>query len=332
MTDAKLKSELLNMDLYKLLECQETCTPEELKRAYRKRALDLHPDKNPHKKEEAERAFIQLGKAFEILADKSARAAYDAARKAKRKKALRDSQMDAKRRKMKEELENREKAARDKAEQKEERLVFVAKFYFKEELIFNPFRYRARQERTEQAFYDEIERVSRENRRFLEEENNRIMEQIRLEKMKRAAEQQQKSQQQQQPSKLSQSVRIKLTWPPNESSRLNQEFIESLFSKYGRIEHLILGTKAKKPSAILEYATTTDATNCMSDEAILKDEYSIQIQCLDNLNSDRKEEFTTADTKPDVEAVVVDSEAPIEGESFEDLEARILKKMRSTNK
>lgn len=124
MSEAKLKSHLLEMDLYKLLDCEETSTVEQIKKAYRKKALDVHPDKNRHNKEAAEKAFIELGKALEILADKSARAAYDAARKAKKEKALRDSQMDAKRRELKEKLEANEKAARERTEQQAEKYAY----------------------------------------------------------------------------------------------------------------------------------------------------------------------------------------------------------------
>jgi DnaJ family protein C protein 17 len=162
MSEAALKSKLLEMDLYKLLDCEETCTPEQLKKAYRKSALAHHPDKNLGNKEAAEREFIQLGKAFEILSDKSARAAYDAVRKAKREKALRDSQMDERRRLMKEKLESNEKAARDRSDQLSEK---------------------SKKNREEEVLRNEIERLRKEGSRLLEEEMNFINEQIRLEKM-----------------------------------------------------------------------------------------------------------------------------------------------------
>lgn len=349
MSDAKSKSQLLEMDLYKLLDCEETCTQEQLKKAYRKRALELHPDKNPDKKEEAEKAFIQLGKAFEILADKSARAAYDAARKAKREKALRDSQMDAKRREMKAKLENREKEAKERAEQQAEKYYQPNNLKF---LFFNSSNYvfvsRVRQTKAEEAFFNEIERVRRENKQLLEEENNKIFEQLRLEKLKR----EQKSMNDKPVNNLSSSsssVRIKVTWPASESQRLDKQFLEDLFGKYGRVENFVVGAKASKPSALLEYKHKQDAVKCFDDEKHLYEEYSIQLKCLDNLDLTRgevkTEKITTTtniqssdSTNQDSSAISHHNEIKEEvaaalghhSESFEDLEARILKKMRST--
>lgn len=323
MSEAKLKQQLLEMDLYKLLECEETCSEEQLKKAYRKRALEVHPDKNPDKKEEAEKAFIQLGKAFEILTDKSARSAYDAARRAKREKAARDSQMDAKRREMKEKLESREKAARERAEQQAEKYgqYFFCFFPFKPPDSLNrPLR--QRQDRAEEAFYNEIERVRKENRRLLEEENNKIFEQLRQEKLKRAAKLAEKAPANE---KTSSTVRIKVTWPVD-TSGMSQEFLESIFTNYGQIENLILGSKANKPSALLEFKRRQDAVACLAEQSRLNDTYSIQLKCLDNLESSKSPK---RDSEPEVigPSHVVGSN---ECESFEDMEARILKKMRAT--
>ena len=47
----------------------------EIKRAYRRQAIKLHPDKNPSP--HANEQFIQLGKAFETLKDPHTRAQYD---------------------------------------------------------------------------------------------------------------------------------------------------------------------------------------------------------------------------------------------------------------
>eukprot|EP00842_Homolaphlyctis_polyrhiza_P003829 jgi/Hompol1/4447/HPOL_000209-RA len=67
---------------YEVLGVARTATSDELKKAYRRKALELHPDKNPDRIEEATQLFAQVQQAYELLSDDAERAWYDSHRDA----------------------------------------------------------------------------------------------------------------------------------------------------------------------------------------------------------------------------------------------------------
>lgn len=62
---------------YDILEINKSATSVDVKKAYRKLALQWHPDKNPNNVDEANRRFKQICQAYEILSDDKQRTAYD---------------------------------------------------------------------------------------------------------------------------------------------------------------------------------------------------------------------------------------------------------------
>lgn len=70
-----------NKNYYEILGVPETASKEEIKKAYRKLAVQYHPDKNPNSPKAAEAKFKEISEAYFILGDEKKRAQYDQARR-----------------------------------------------------------------------------------------------------------------------------------------------------------------------------------------------------------------------------------------------------------
>ncbi|KAJ1504156.1 hypothetical protein HMI54_007294 [Coelomomyces lativittatus] len=65
---------------YDILGVSRTATDSDLKKAYRVKALECHPDKNPNDPGNAQQKFILIHQAYEVLSDTQERAWYDSHR------------------------------------------------------------------------------------------------------------------------------------------------------------------------------------------------------------------------------------------------------------
>jgi molecular chaperone DnaJ len=66
----------IKRDYYEVLGVSRDCSPEELKRTFRKLAMELHPDRNPGNAE-SEARFKEAAEAYQILSDPERRRSYD---------------------------------------------------------------------------------------------------------------------------------------------------------------------------------------------------------------------------------------------------------------
>ncbi len=67
---------MADRDFYKILGVSRDASPEQIKKAYRSLAKELHPDRNPNNKE-AEERFKEVSNAYGVLSDQEKRKLYD---------------------------------------------------------------------------------------------------------------------------------------------------------------------------------------------------------------------------------------------------------------
>lgn len=222
--------DLTKLDLYELLEVPFDACEKEIRTAYRKKALKLHPDKNQDNPE-AKQRFQELCAALQILTDTSAKAAYDRVLKARKEAELRNRKLDSKRRKLKEELEERERAYQTTGKVKT-----------------------AHSQTPEDQLKAEIERLKKQGSALFAEEQERIRKEL-------ANEREQAS------SGRVLCGRLKISWnvEPGSIDPYSYEELHKILQKFGHINLLIISQK-KSGSAIVEFANKKDAEVAFSIE------------------------------------------------------------------
>nr|XP_050862655.1 dnaJ homolog subfamily C member 17 [Vespula vulgaris] len=224
------------MDVYEkslnILDCAPTATIEEVKKAYRKKALLCHPDKHPNNPHATE-LFHEISKALEILTDLSARDAYEKVLTARYQSKLRTKELSAKRKKFKEDLEAREEAYKNISNNK-------------------------RSLTEEEKLLAEIDRLQKEGSKLLEEEITRMRKEIwELHNLP------------QKQTDTNANYRIKIKWKAagddSQNGGYNYDTLYRILYKHGDIVALVLSS-VKNGRAMVEYKNKESAQRAVRIE------------------------------------------------------------------
>ncbi|XP_037813938.1 dnaJ homolog subfamily C member 17 [Lucilia sericata] len=263
------------VNFYAILGIEIEADESTIRKAYRKKALECHPDKNPDNPKAAE-LFHELSKALEILTDKAARTAYDNVWKAKKAAELRNKQLDSKRQKLKADLEKREREFQNNLQSGKT--------------------FQTTHKSDEDILQEQIERLRREGSRLLEEEQAMLREQLQ----KSLAEHMQLQ------NKNDSTYRLKIKWKAEKKDPLNggytKENIITYLKKYGDIVALVMSKKCG--SALVEFKTLESAEMALAYEKGLV-ENPLNIEWITHPPSDIENQRKTAVTTTDYEDLVM---------------------------
>lgn len=259
----------IDADLYGLLDIQVNANEQEIRKAYRKKALTCHPDKNPDNPKAAER-FHLLSKALEILSNISAKAAYDRILLARKAAEIRNRQLDSKRQKLQADLEAKEKQAESKS---------------------TGYSYNKSSKTPEELFKEEFDRLRREGSKLLEEEHEFLRKEINQQIFPEA-------------KTHSSTYRLKLKWKSDQNDTSNggytEDALKRFLNKYGDIVAIVMS--GKKGRALVEFEKQEAAEMAMQYEKGTL-ENPLQFEWIDNVGKPKKKGTTVTDQ--DFESVVL---------------------------
>lgn len=207
--------DVTKFDIYELLGLDVTASDTEIKKAFRVKALICHPDKNPDDPQAAEQ-FHRYSRAAEVLLDHAARQAYDRLLKGRKERQARSRGLDGARKKLKDELEARERAVHRDGDDMDQALRLA----------------------------QEIERLRRQGSALLEQENEELKRQIRQERAAGPVASRVV------PESVS-DVRVKVSWKAA-SHKVDPDRVKSLFQRFGPIQDFIVSSKSS--SALIVYS------------------------------------------------------------------------------
>ncbi|KAE8554820.1 hypothetical protein TMatcc_005637 [Talaromyces marneffei ATCC 18224] len=268
-----------SQDFYALLEVSPAAADNEIRRSYRRAALKYHPDKIANPTPEDINKFHLLQIAYDVLSDAAVRQLYDNAREARERKKREVEMMDAAKRKMKEDLEARERAGDAGAA--------VAQRGLKRTWMMSSAADNEAEERLER----EIQRIAENSQRRRREAEEKLMKEAEEEeKQERLAAEQEREERDRIFARVDKSKEggtnvpeleraVKVHWVregPGEA--FDKDRLRELFSAFGKVENTFLlkdkrqrvGEKKEKKTVatgVVVYTSIVSAHSAVLDSA-----------------------------------------------------------------
>ncbi|ODH53164.1 hypothetical protein GX48_00700 [Paracoccidioides brasiliensis] len=218
-------------DFYALLSLSPSAVEAEIRRAYRRTALIYHPDKikNPTPADIEKFHLLQI--AYDVLSDPSIRQLYDNAREARERKKRESQMLEGVRRKMKEDLEARERG--------------VKRTWTGAPTVKGSF---GVDDDAEEKLEQEIRRLAEDGKRRRREKEELLRREVLEEEERLETEREEKERAAQQENEARQSNvggtavpeidrSVKIRWVREGAGlQLDKDKLESLFSVFGKVE------------------------------------------------------------------------------------------------